>query len=209
MLMVGLGRWLLCAVVFVVSAPPPTAVRAQSATPEQGASLAGQLLIAAPEMADPRFAHAVILLVRHDASGALGIMVNRPAEQTPIADLLQAIGEADTTIQGSIQVCAGGPVEPQVGFVIHSADYRLPGSIDIDGHVAMTSDPQILRDIGHNHGPKNSFFAFGYTGWGPGQLEDEMARHVWFTTLNDPKLIFDADRESIWTTAMARRMRDL
>jgi putative transcriptional regulator len=208
MLMIGLKRLVASLVVLVLAAAPLGATLPEAAAP-QNPSLAGQLLIAAPDMADPRFVQAVILIVRHDASGALGIMINRPAEQTPIADLLQAIGETDTAIDGSIPVCSGGPVEPQVGFVVHSADYHLPGSIDIDGHVAMTSDPQILRDIGHSHGPKSSFFAFGYTGWGPGQLEDEMARHVWFTTLDDPKLIFEADRETIWSTAMARRMRDL
>ena len=200
--MIGLKHLVTCLALLMLS------TAALDAAP-QSSSLTGQLLIASPEMADPRFAHAVILIVRHDESGALGIMINRPAEQTPIANLLEAIGETDTAIDGSILVCSGGPVEPQVGFVVHSADYHLRGTIDIDGHVAMTSDPQILRDTGHNHGPKSSFFAFGYTGWGPGQLEAEMAHQVWFTTLADPKLIFDADRETVWETAMGRRTRDL
>jgi putative transcriptional regulator len=209
MLKVSLERLIVIVAVLALPAALLKTVWSESATPAENTSLAGQLLIASPEMEDPRFDHAVILIVQHNESGALGIMINRPVEQSSIANLLEAIGEKDTGTSGDILVCTGGPVEPRVGFVVHSADYRLKGSIDIDGRVAVTSDPQVLRDIGHSHGPKSSFFAFGYTGWGPGQLEGELARHVWFTTSEDPKLIFDADRDTVWTTAMARRARDL
>ncbi len=73
----------------------------------------------------------------------------------------------------------------------------------------MTANPQILEDIGHHHGPKESLFAFGYAGWGPGQLAAEMARHDWFTTPEEPKLIFDDDRAGLWSEAMERRTREL
>jgi putative transcriptional regulator len=75
--------------------------------------------------------------------------------------------------------------------------------------VAMTASRQILRDIGHHRGPEKSLFALGYAGWGPGQLEGEIARHDWFTTPEEPKLIFDDDRENLWEDAMARRTREL
>src|SRR5271154_4299935 len=142
--MIGLKRVLAGLAVLALAAGALQALSAQSA-PSPGDSLTGELLIASPEMGDPRFDHAVILIVRHDASGARGIIVNRPATQSPIAELLQAIGEVDTAVDGTISVSIGGPVELGVGFVVHSADYRLPGTIDIDGHVAATSDPQILR----------------------------------------------------------------
>jgi putative transcriptional regulator len=209
MLMIWLKRLVVGVAGLILSAVFVYAALPQAATPPKMHSLSGLLLIASPEMADPRFDHAVILIVQHSESGALGIMINRPVRQSSIASLLEAIGEKDTSIDGNMLVCLGGPVEPRVGFVVHSADYRLPASISIDGRVAMTTDPQILHDIGHNRGPRSSFFAFGYTGWGPGQLENELALHVWFTMLEEPKLIFDADRESVWTTAMARRMQDL
>jgi putative transcriptional regulator len=172
-------------------------------------SLAGQLLVAAPDMGDPRFAEAVILLVRHDETGALGIVINHPVEERPIASLLKELGEADTGITGTVRIFAGGPVDPEVGFVVHGTDYHRAETIAIDGRVAVTSSPEILKDIGHGAGPAKALIAFGYAGWGPGQLESELAEHAWFTETEDPKLIFDEDRESVWKEALARRSRDL
>jgi putative transcriptional regulator len=163
------------------------------------------MLIASPDMGDPRFRHAVILMVQHDDKGALGIIINNPIADRPLADLLRAIGQDGTGISGNVRIFAGGPVQPEIGFIVHSADYRRPGTIDIDGRVAMTSSPEILLDIGRNRGPVKSLVAFGYAGWGPGQLEAEMARGGWFTAPEDPKLIFDEDRDKVWDDAMTRR----
>lgn len=180
-----------------------------AADPSDTGSLAGQLLMAAPTMGDPRFAHAVILMVRHDKEGAFGIVINRPVGERSIATLLEATGDNEPGIEGSVQVFAGGPVQPELGFVVHSADYRRAETLDVDGRVAMTASREILRDIGHNRGPEKSLFALGYAGWGPGQLEGELARHDWFTTPEEPKLIFDNDRGNLWEDAMARRTREL
>lgn len=172
-------------------------------------SLAGQLLIASPKMADPRFYRAVILMVRHDTGGALGIVINRPAEERSIAGLLGALGEKDSGIDGKVLIHVGGPVQPDIGFVIHSADYRRAETVDIDGRVAMTSSREILRDIGNKQGPKKSLVAFGYSGWGPGQLEEELRQRAWFTATADENLIFDEDRTKVWDVAMTRRTEDL
>ncbi|HUN49643.1 MAG TPA: YqgE/AlgH family protein [Candidatus Sulfotelmatobacter sp.] len=196
-------------VVLAAAILPSTVVWPAASALPKGQSLVGELLIAAPDMGDPRFEHTVILVVQHDASGAFGIVINHPVGERPLTELLDAIGEKDKGAKGDILVCIGGPVQPRVGFVVHSTDYHLKGTIAIDGHIAMTTDPKILHDIGHKHGPKNSFFAFGYAGWGPGQLEDELSRHVWYTMIEDSKLVFDTDQDEIWTTAMNRRMRDL
>ncbi|HUC12481.1 MAG TPA: YqgE/AlgH family protein [Stellaceae bacterium] len=176
---------------------------------QDSASLAGQLLVAAPDMGDPRFVHAVILLLRQDDTGALGIVLNHPVEQRSVASLLAAAGDHDTGVDGSIEVYAGGPVEPQLGFVVHSPDYHDAATLMVGTEVAMTADKQILRDIGHHKGPKKALFAFGYAGWSAGQLAGEIAEHDWFTTTGDPKLIFDEDRDHLWDEAMARRTRDL
>jgi putative transcriptional regulator len=173
------------------------------------ASLTGQLLIASPNIGDPRFAHTVILMVKHDKEGALGIVINRPVGEKSIASLLEAPGEDVSDIEGTLRVFAGGPVQPDLGFVVHSAEYRRDDTIDVDGRVAMTASRQVLLDIGHNQGPDKSLFALGYAGWGPGQLEGELARHNWFTTPEEPKLVFDDDREKLWEDAMARRTREL
>ena len=167
-------------------------------------SFAGQLLIASPAMRDP-FDHAVILMAQHTRDGALGIVINRPLERRPIAKLLEAFGADATGVSDSIGVFLGGPVGRDVGFVVHSADYHRPETLDIDGRVAVTSTPQIVSDIAHRKGPAKKLIAFGYSGWGPGQLESELALHAWLTAPADPKLIFDEDRDKVWDAAMARR----
>ncbi len=197
---------------FVLLILPPTflwaALPKSDAAPD-GGSLAGQLLIASPDIGDPRFDHAVILMLQHDREGAFGIIVNHPIEDRSLAGLLREMGEQDTGIDGSIRVFAGGPVEPRIGFVVHSADYHRAETLDIDGRVAMTPSREILHDIGHHKGPLKFLVAFGYAGWGPGQLENELAQHGWFTTPEDSQLMFDENRASVWETAMARRARDL
>jgi putative transcriptional regulator len=180
-----------------------------AADPPEIASLTGQLLIAAPTMGDPRFAHTVILMVRHDRQGAFGIVINRPVGESSIASLLEAAGEDVSGISGSVKIFSGGPVQQELGFVVHSAEYHLDETLDVDGRVSMTANRQVLRDIGHSRGPVKSLFALGYAGWGPGQLEGELARHDWFTTPSEPRLIFDDDRGHLWEDAMARRTRDL
>src|SRR5262249_16792798 len=149
-------------------------------------SFAGQLLIAAPTIGDPRFAHTVILMVRHGPEGAFGIVINRPIGERSIAALLEATGQEDADAAGIVRVFAGGPVQPELGFVIHSAEYRRAGTMDVDGRIAMTASRQVLQDIGHKQGPEKSLFALGYAGWGPGQLEGELARHDWFSTPEQP-----------------------
>ncbi len=166
--------------------------------------LVGQLLIASPSMGEAIFSRTVILIVLHNEDGALGIVINQPFEERSIASLLEGIGKKDPGVQGNVRIFAGGPMEPTIGFIVHSTDYHRPETLDIDGRIAMTSNPEVLRDIGHKKGPRKSLVAFGYTGWGPGQLEVELARHDWFTIPEDPKLIFDEDRKQIWNDAMAR-----
>ena len=181
--------------------PPPTGPAHES--------LSGQLLIATPDMRDPRFDHAVILVVRHDRSGALGIVINMPAGERPLMELLAAIGETNAQASGSVPLFAGGPVEPEVSLVLHSAEYHCPGTLAIDGRVALSPSAQVLRDIAAKTGPQKSLLAFGYAGWGAGQLDGEIERNVWFTATEEPKLVFDEDRAKVWDQAMARRTREL
>jgi len=171
--------------------------------------LTGQLLIASPTMGDPRFLQTVILMVRHDRNGALGIVINRPIGDRPLARLLKALGENDPGVAGTVRIFAGGPVQPDIGFVLHSTDYHRSDTLDIDGHVAMTSSREILRDIGNQRGPNKSLIAFGYAGWAPGQLEGELAHGFWYTTPQDANLVFDDDRDDVWDHAMKRRTQDL
>jgi putative transcriptional regulator len=176
---------------------------------ETHASLAGQLLVASPSMGDPRFDHAVILMVRHGEDGALGIVVNRPLGERSLATLLEIFGETGSNAAGQVRIFVGGPVQTELGFVVHTADYHLATTLDVDGHVAVTSNREILRDIAANQGPKKSLIAFGYAGWAPGQLEGEMGKRVWSVAPADEMLIFDEDREKVWESAYSRRIQDL
>ena len=194
---------LLISLIAVVSP-----VAAQQA-PEKTASLAGQFLVATPSMGDPRFDHAVILIARHDKDGAFGLIINRPAAERPLAELLKALGDSGTPANGTVRLFAGGPVQPELGFVIHSPDYHSAQTLDVDGHVAVTMNREILHDIGTGKGPQKSMIAFGYAGWAPGQLEGEIARRSWATVPAENKLIFDEDREKLWDIVYAMRIQDL
>jgi putative transcriptional regulator len=196
-------RWILAAAAVLL----PAAVLQAALSPEQPdvggpASLAGQLLIAAPDMRDP-FDHAVILIARHSRDGALGIVINHPLATRPIANLLDALGADGNGITASVRIFLGGPVGPTAAFVLHSDEYRHDNTLDIDGRVALSDAVDVLRDIGLNKGPAKSLVALGYAGWSPAQLDDEVARGAWVTVPENPTLVFDDDRAKVWTDAMA------
>jgi putative transcriptional regulator len=192
--------------VLLAGAVTPTAT--EPSGPPARQSLTGQLLIASPEMRDPRFDHAVVLVVKHDRDGALGIVINKPVGERPLAELLAALGEKSEG-DAKVPLFIGGPVQLDVMLVLHSAEYHVSGTLAVDGHVAVTGDPQILRDMAAKTGPHKTLLAFGYAGWAAGQLDAEMEHNVWFTAPEDPALVFDADRDKVWGLAMARRTRDL
>ena len=196
-------RRVLAALAFVL----PAAVLHAALSPEQPdvigpTSLAGQLLIAAPEMSDP-FDHAVILMAQHSRDGALGIVINHPLATRPIASLLEALGADASGVTGNVPIFLGGPVSPMTAFVIHSADYRRDDTLDIDGRVALSDAVGVLGDIALGKGPAKSLVTIGYAGWAPSQLEDEIARGAWVTVPENPKLVFDDDRTKVWAEAMA------
>ena len=193
---------LLCAAALLTAGarPPPGAM-----VPTPANSLAGQFLVATPEMRDPRFFHTVILMAQHDQRGALGIAVNRQLGVRPLAVLLEALGDRDSGASGTMRVFAGGPVQPEIGFIVHSAEYSRRGTVAIDGHVSMTSSVEVLRDLGQGRGPQKSLFAFGYAGWGAGQLEGELTQNAWFTIPETPAMVFDDDREKLWDEATKKR----
>jgi putative transcriptional regulator len=172
-------------------------------------SLKGQLLVATPAMRDPRFDHAVILMVSHDRDGAFGIVINRPLGEKPLADILAAFGKKDTDAAGNVPVFLGGPVQIEVSFTIHGNDYRRPETHAIDARLAATPSSEVLEDIARKQGPAKSLIAFGYAGWAPGQLESEISHNVWYTAPADPGIVFDDDRDKVWEHAVAHHTQDL
>ena len=208
MLLRDLRLCVVTAAAVVLSAPVLHAALPTAPDVSGRTSFAGQLLIATPELRGTPFERTVILMAQHNHAGALGIVINRPLDERPIASLLQAFGVDATGINDSVRIFLGGPVSPEIGFVVHNSDYHLANTVDIDGKVALTAAPDVLRDIGHGQGPSKSLVAFGYAGWGPAQLDGEIAHGDWYTVAEDPVLVFDDDRAKVWADAMARRKAD-
>jgi putative transcriptional regulator len=196
----------LAALLGLLAIAPPIAAQQPD---EKFASLAGQFLVATPSMEDPRFARTVILIARHNKEGAFGLIVNRPAAERPLSQLLEALGEKGAAASGTVRLFAGGPVQPELGFVMHSPDYMGPQTLAVDSHVSVTMSLDILRDIATGKGPQKSLITFGYAGWSPGQLEGEIARRSWTTVPAESRLIFDEDRSRLWDIVYALRIQDL
>jgi putative transcriptional regulator len=171
----------------------------------QSASLAGQLLVARPELRDPRFSRTVVYIVHHDAGGAMGLILNRPIGEASLSELLEQAGVEGKSVNGKIRVHFGGPVEAPRGFVLHTADYKIDGTQVVKDGIAVTARPDILRAIGAGTGPLKSLFALGYAGWASGQIEGEIKTGSWEIVPADKALVFDEDYETKWERAMARR----
>ncbi len=182
-------------------------------------SLAGRLLVASAEMGDPRFDKTVIYMIDHDAGGAMGLVVNVPLREVPLAELMarQEIdpeGAEDPGAEGPdaeslVTVFYGGPVEPGRGFFLHSTDFMIEGSRALDVSVALTTHPEILRALAGGEGPAQSLFILGYSGWGPGQLESELARDAWVVVPAKSSIVFAEDPARSWERALAQRTIDL
>ncbi|MBI4841844.1 MAG: YqgE/AlgH family protein [candidate division NC10 bacterium] len=180
-----------------------------AAAPPRVGDLTGQLLVATDELRDPRFVRTVVYMVRHDAGGAMGLVVNRPLGQVPLAVLLERLGMEGKAVGGEMRVHYGGPVETARGFVLHTSDYVTQGTQVVRDGIALTAQPEIFRAIGAGAGPRRTLFALGYAGWAPGQLEAEIRAGAWITVPADEGLMFDEHFEKKWNRAMARRRFDL
>lgn len=194
----------ILALLFLIVAAPHRALRAEAA-----GSLTGQLLVATPQMRDPHFSQTVIYMVRHDAEGAMGLVLNRPIAKGPIRDLLESLKMETEGASGEIILHYGGPVEPGKGFLLHTDDYVSESTTIVAKGLALTADVEVLRAMALGKGPRQSVFLLGYAGWAPGQLEAEMRANAWFTIPADRDLIFGLDDENKWQKAQDRRKIDL
>jgi putative transcriptional regulator len=166
--------------------------------------LTGQLLVAMPQMRDPRFARSVIYMCAHSADGAMGLVVNRRVGSLTFDDLLQQLNIGPNKRNDEIRIHFGGPVEQGRGFVLHSSDYLQSGSLRVDDQVALTATLDILKEMAAGGGPRRSLLALGYAGWGPGQLDAEIQANGWLSVSSDEELVFDADLEHKWERAIGK-----
>lgn len=166
--------------------------------------LSGQILIAMPGMADPRFEKSVVLICAHSGEGAMGLIVNKPLEDLSFSGLLEHLNIPSGAAGRDIRVHFGGPVERGRGFVLHSADWERPGegTMKVPGGLEMTATINILEALAKGGGPGKALLALGYSGWGPGQLEAEIARNDWLTCEAPEGLVFGADDGAKWSAAL-------
>jgi len=169
-----------------------------------GDYLTGQLLIAMPNMRDPRFARTVIYVCAHNADGAMGLVVNRLVGSVTFPDLLTQLGiDTDATME-EIRVHFGGPVESGRGFVLHSGEYHHASTLRVAQQMALTATIDILQDIAKGRGPRRCLLALGYAGWGAGQLDAEIQSNGWLNVAADDQLVFDENLDNKWERAIAK-----
>lgn len=166
--------------------------------------LTGQLLVAMPQMEDPRFARSVVYVCAHTEEGAMGLVLNKLVENVSFPDLLDQLNIQTGPVGSEIHVHFGGPVETGRGFVLHSSDYMQDATLVIDDNVALTATVDILKAIADGAGPHRSLLALGYAGWSPGQLEQEIQANGWLSVDADPQLIFGPAINDKWQGAMAK-----
>jgi len=165
--------------------------------------LVGKLLIAMPTLADPNFWHAVVLVGVHSTDdGAFGLVVNRPLD-VGLNDILDELGEAVDEGQYP-QVLAGGPVEPNHGFVLYKGEGESSDetALRVDTDITVSGSTETLANLARG-GPENRYYLLlGYSGWYPGQLEREIEENSWLVAPLSSSIIFDTPVEERWTEAL-------
>ncbi|KMK66590.1 YqgE/AlgH family protein [Puniceibacterium sp. IMCC21224] len=165
--------------------------------------LTGKMLIAMPSMGDPRFERSVIFMCAHSDEGAMGLIVNKPADGLDLNDLLTQLSIEPSADLSHQQVHFGGPVEPGRGFVLHTSDYEsVVTTLEVDAEFRMTATLDVLEDIARGTGPQQRLMLLGYAGWGPGQLESELAQNGWLVCDASPDLVFDQTNDAKWQASL-------
>jgi putative transcriptional regulator len=169
---------------------------------DQARSLANHFLIAVPAMSDPNFSRGVTLLCQHNDDGAMGLIVNRLSSYT-LGDILGQMDiPTDDAALAATPVLAGGPVQQERGFVLHTPDREdWDSSFRVSDHLCLTTSRDILVAMAAGKGPKRAVVALGYAGWGAGQLESELQEDAWLAVQADPGIVFDTELEQRWTAA--------
>lgn len=171
--------------------------------------LDNHFLIAMPGMRDERFARSVIYVCAHSEEGAMGLIVNR-IQQLGFPDILVQLGVVDEKEAirlpeqaRDFPVRNGGPVDRSRGFVLHTGDFKVESSTPLSQELCLTATVDILRAISKGRGPRRALMALGYSGWGAGQLETEIAENGWLTCPASPDLLFDGDIERQYDRILA------
>ena len=165
-------------------------------------NLANHFLIAMPSMQDPVFGGTVVYVCEHNENGVLGVVINKPTDMT-MQVLFERIDlklESDVDVDEPIMF--GGPVQDDRGFVLHTPGNRYSSSLTVTKDVAFTTSIDVLEAVAAGDGPQRMLVSIGYSGWSPGQLEDEIGRNGWLTVGADPDILFNLPIEERYTAAM-------
>jgi len=168
--------------------------------------LTNQFLIAMPGMADDTFAGAVVYLCEHNERGALGLVINKPID-IKLKGLFEKVElPLERSDLAEQPVYFGGPVQTERGFVLHeglgSEHSPYQSTLEIPGGLEMTTSKDVLEAMAAGGGPRRVLVTLGYSGWGAGQLEDEIGRNGWLTVQADPQVIFDTPIERRYERAV-------
>lgn len=166
------------------------------------AGLEGRFLIAMPGIGDERFHRSVILVCAHSDQGAMGLVVNQRAESINFDELLEQLDIEPNTQTSQTPIRIGGPVESGRGFVLHSSDYKGETALNIADKFMLTGTVDILRDIANGNGPEKRIIALGYTGWGAGQLEQEIQQNGWLSCDSVPDIVYGEADDDKWVAAL-------
>jgi putative transcriptional regulator len=168
--------------------------------------LSGKLLIAMPGMGDHRFNRSVILLFSHSTSGAMGLIINKQVPDLQLHGLMEHLGIAPARLGRDDPVHSGGPVERARGFVLHSEDWAAPNddTLHVPGGLCMTQSRAVLEALAQGDGPEELIVALGYSGWGAGQLDAEIAANAWLTADADASVVFGTECALKWSTSLRR-----
>jgi len=168
-------------------------------------SLQNHLLIAMPSLDDPLFGRSVTYICEHNADGAMGIVINHPLS-VDIANLLEQLeiefdGGSDAA---KMKICAGGPVQNDRGFVLHTPKAGFNSSMQLNQDLMITTSKDILEQLTTEAAPDKFILALGYAGWSAGQLEQELADNSWLVIPADNRIIFDLPHGEKWQGATAK-----
>lgn len=165
--------------------------------------LTNQFLIAMPALADPNFSQTVTYIGEHNAQGALGLVINRPLALT-LGELLEHLQmTANQPGIAALPIYHGGPVQPEQGFVLHCPLGHWGATLPVTDQIGVTTSRDILQAVADGEGPKQLLVALGYAGWGPGQLERELAENAWLSVPADPDILFQVPSKQRWQAAAA------
>jgi len=166
--------------------------------------LVGRLLLAMPQMGDPRFYKAVVFVCSHDENGAMGLVINHALPGLDIGALLQQMKiEVDESTQDT-PVMSGGPVESARGFILHSNDFKQKDTVHVCDDISVTGTVDALKVIATGQGPAQMLFILGYAGWGAGQLDQELQQNAWLVIDPDADLIFGPGTDEKWDRAVRK-----